>query len=208
MTAELIGALLASVYGCCTVFRKKTPLFYKIVFYAVLTCLMGSIYTVLYDRLWVGADTGFQIGYLGYIGMFFFLYSSYYGAINSLADDGQPGFRRYRILSGIITAAFITASVLLLFLSEKDVWTYITVIPMSFTVYFAVKHLIIPDVDMGIICVMRPYNALIVSLCVCMMLRLLSASGSITNTVCSIITGILLAACLPTAKHGVQKWFT
>ena len=207
MIAELIGALIASVYGCCTVFRNKTPLFYKIVFFAMLSCLMGNIYTILYEHLWMPTDTGFHMGYLGYIGMFFFLYSSYYGAINSLADGGESELRRFRILSGIIAAAFFTASVLLMYVSGKNTVMYIIVIPMGFTIYFALKHLIIPDVEMGIIEVMRPYNALIIGLCVCMMLRIISAPNSMLETISSVCTGVLLAVCLPATRNGARKWF-
>lgn len=183
------------------------PLFYKIIFFAVLTCLMGNIYTLLYGLLWQQGDTGFHVGYLGTVGMFFFLYSSYYGAIDSLADGKQPELRRFRIAAGIVAAAFFSGSALLMFLSGKEFWMYIVVIPMSFTVYFAMKHLIIPDVDMGIIKVMRPYNAVIIGLCVSMMLSMISISGSVLETVSSICTGILLAVCLPIARNGVRKWF-
>ncbi len=207
MIFELIGALIATVFGCFTTFRKKTPLFYKIIFFSMLTCLMGNIYTWLYNLLWQSSDDGFHIGYLGYIGMFFFLYSSYYGAINNLADGKQPQFRRFRVIAGIVAVTYFICSVLSMYFSDKKFWLYIVVIPMSFTVYFAVKLLIIPDVEMGIIKIMRPYNALIIGLCVCMMFSILSVSDSILETVSGICTGILLALCLPVARNGVRKWF-
>ena len=207
MIAELCGALAASVYGFCTIFRKKTPLFYRILFLAMLTCLMGNVYTALFGLLWQPGDAGFHVGYLGTIGMFFFLYSSYYGAIDSLADGKQPEFRRYRLVAGIVAAAFFISAVLLMVLSGKAFWMYLVVIPMSFTVYFAMKHLIIPDVDMGIIRVMRPYNAVIIGLCVSMILRILSVSGSPLETISGILAGLLLAFCLPVARNGVRKWF-
>ena len=207
MIAVLSGALISSVYGCCTVFRKKTPLFYRIIFFAVLTCLIGSVFTLLYGLLWSQGDTGFHVGYLGTVGMFFFLYSSYYGAIDSLADGKQPELRRFRVAAGVVAAAFFIGSGLLMYFSGKAFWTYIVVIPMSLTAYFAVKHLIIPDVDLGIIQVMRPYNAVIVGLCVSMTLRVISRSGSVLETVSSICTGILLAVCMPMARNGVRKWF-
>jgi len=207
MSAELIGALVASIFGICTVFRKKTPLFYKIVFFAVLTCLMGNSYTVLYRLLWQRSDSGFHVGYLGYIGMFFFLHSSYYGAINSLADGKQPELRHFRAAAGIVTAGFFVGAVLLMYLFSKPLWMYIVVIPITLTMYYAVKHLIIPDVEMGIIRVMRPYNGLIVCLCICMMLRIFSVSGSVLETASSVCTGILLVLCMVTARNGVRKWF-
>jgi len=207
MIAELCGALFSSVFGVCTVFGKKTPLFYKIVFFSVLTCLMGNIYTVLYNLLWQQGDTGFHVGYIGYIGMFFFMYSSYYGAINSLADGKQREFRRFRVIAGVVAAVFFVGSALMMYFFHKGIWMYIVIVPMGFTLYFAMKLLIIPDVDMGIIKVMRPYNALIVGLCICMILRILSQSGSMLETVSSVCTGLLLALCLPIARNGVRKWF-
>lgn len=207
MIAELIGSLIASVYGACTCFRKKTPLFYKIVFFSTVTCLIGNIYTVLYNLLWQPAEVGFHIGYLGYVGMFFFLYSSYYGALDHLADGGQPELRRFRVTAGVAAVAFLIGATLLMYFGNQAYWMYIVVIPMSFTVYFATKHLIIPDVDMGIIRVMRTYNALTIGLCVCMMLRILSAPDSALETLSSICAGVLLAICLPAARNGVRKWF-
>ena len=207
MIPELFGAFIASVFGICTAFRKKTPLFYKIVCLAALTCLMGNIYTVLYGLLWQQEDAGFHVGYLGYLGMFFFLYSSYYGAINSLADGKQPELRRFRMLAGLAAALFFAASLMMMYCFGKALWMCIMVIPMGFTLYFAMKLLIMPDVEMGIIRVMRPYNALIVGLCFCMIVRLLSVPGSVLETVSSICTGLLLAFCLPLARNGVRKWF-
>ena len=207
MIIELCGALFSSIFGCITIFSKKEPLFYRIIFFAMLSCLMGNVYTVLYNMLWQADGTGFHVGYLGYIGMFLFLHSSYYGAINSLADGGQAEFKKYRIIAAVVASVFFIGSVLMLFSFQKAPWMYIIVIPMGFTLYFAMKLLIIPDVDLGIIKVMRPYNALIVCLCISMILRILSKSGSVLETISSICTGILLAFCIPVAGNGVKKWF-
>ena len=207
MIAELIGALIASIYGIGTAFRNKMPLFYKIILFSMLTCFMGNIYTLLYEFLWQQGDRSFHVGHLGYIGMFFFLFSSYYGAFDSLADGKQPKLRRFRLFAGLVAVLYFAVSVFLMALSGKELWRYLVLLPMSFTLYFAAKHLIIPDVDMGIIKVMRPYNALIIALCIVMMLGLFSAPGSKFELICSIGTGFLMAACLPIARNGVRKWF-
>ena len=168
---------------------------------------MGNIYTMLHILLWQQGDNGFHVGYLGYIGMFFFLHSSYYGAINSLADDKRSELRSFRIIAGIVAVVFFIVAVILICYFNKAFWLCTVVVPMSFTIYFAMKHLIIPDIDMGIIKVMRPYNAIIITLCICMMLRILAASNSVLKDVSGICTGIVLALCLPMARIGVRKWF-
>ncbi len=207
MNAELIGALVASVYGCCTVFRKKTPLFYKIVFFAMLMCLMSNLYSVLHHFLWLSDETGFHVGRLGMAGMFFFLFSSYYGAIDSLADGKQPSLKKYRVFAAFLALVFFVGSVLAIYALNIDAWAYLMTVPVGFTFYFALKHLIIPDVEMGIIKVMRLYNALVVCLCISMTSGILFSHGSAPAYAADLCTGLLLACCMPAARKGVKKWF-
>lgn len=202
MIGQLIGALIGAVYGCCTVFRKKTPLFYRIIFFAVLTGLMGAVYTLLYTLLWEPAATGFHVGYLGSIGMFFFLFSSYYGALDSLADDHSPALRRYRLTAGLVAVVFFLLTALSVLTRP---WLVLVLLPVGCSLHFALKHLIIPDVEMGIIRVMRPYNSIIVVLCcatACYML-----SDGLLRQLGDGITGLALALCLPLARNGVRKWY-
>ena len=103
------GAAAALVWGLCTAFRPRVPLYYKIVFFGMASCFLGSCYEALARLLEPSAAEGFHVGYFGYIGLFFFLYSSYYGAINSLADGGGREFRRFRLIAGL-AAALIGAS--------------------------------------------------------------------------------------------------
>lgn len=98
---RLAGATAAFIFGLCTAFRPKTPLYYKIIFFGMASCFLGSCYEALAQLLRPSAAEGFHVGYFGYIGLFFFLYSSYYGAINSLADGGGRDYRRYRLAAGL-----------------------------------------------------------------------------------------------------------
>ena len=90
---RLAGAFAALLFGLCTAFRPKTPLFYKIIFFGVASCFLGSCYEALASLLRPSAVQGFHVGWLGHVGLFFFLYSSYYGAFNSLADSGERDWR-------------------------------------------------------------------------------------------------------------------
>lgn len=207
MISILIGAFAASLYGGYTAFRKKMPLFYKILFFAMLTGFMGAVYTVLFALLWPEEGGGFHVGYLGWTGMFFFLFSSYYGAIDSLADDGSAAFCRFRRAAGALAIVFFSISILMIVYFEKGLWLVLLLIPMSCTFYFAVKHLVIPDVEMGIIKVMRPYNAAIIGLCICMMLYFFAKISPEVQGGLGFFCGIFLVVCLPVARSGVRKWF-
>ena len=207
MRILLLGAIIASAYGGYTAIRHKAPLFYTILCLAMISCLMGCVYSVLYDVLWISGDTGFHVGYLGFAGMFFFLFSSYYGAIDSLADGGEPALRTYRILAGGVALVHFAVSVCGVALLHKGWWLLVLIVPMSGTLYFAVKHLLIPDVEMGIIRVLRPYNALICVLCIGMMLFVLTERISGLYTACSVVCAVLLMVSMIAARNGVRKWY-
>ena len=206
MRILLLGAIIASAYGGYTAIRHKAPLFYTILCLAMISCLMGCVYSVLYDVLWISGDTGFHVGYLGFAGMFFFLFSSYYGAIDSLADGGEPALHTYRILAGGVALVHFAVSVCGVALLHKGWWLLVLIVPMSGTLYFAVKHLLIPDVEMGIIRVLRPYNALVCVLCVGMMLFVLTGGISGLYTACSVVCAVLLIVSIKQYVKCLRKY--
>ncbi|WP_282751322.1 permease, partial [Emergencia timonensis] len=144
-----------------------------------------------------------------HIGCYFFLLSSYYGAMDRLADGGEKEYRRIRLAAAIplilplglltlnMAKAGLTASLPFLFL----------VIPMTLTLYFAVKHLVFPDVELGIIRVMRPYNACAVFFCITELLSQFVFFPESVRRIATILSCLLLVLLLPLAEKGVRKWF-
>ena len=78
---------------------------------------------------------------------------------------------------------------------------------MSLTLYFALKLLILPDVEMGIIRVMRPYNLCVILLGLCQTAALLPGASGWTEMLAGALLCALLAAMPPVAEMGVRKWF-
>lgn len=73
---------------------------------------------------------------------------------------------------------------------------------------FSIKHLILPDVDLGIIRVMRPYNACVIVFCmVQVLLQAPACSGLDIRAAGSVLSSVLLMTLLPMAEMGVRKWF-
>lgn len=199
---SLIVTGTACIYGIVTVLRPKTPLFYKIVVYGFCSYFLALAYSFLFAVLFPG-NAGFHAGFLGYVGTFFFLFSSYFGALDRLADGGEARYRWYRI-TALIPAAFIV-------ISGSDLWDRILLLPASGTAWFACKHLILPDVDMGIIRVMRPYNSIILLFCLIqpfvMKITVRGLYESFPDIVLTLLNLVLAALAMPVARRGVQKWF-
>lgn len=198
----LLVSGLSCVYGLFTSLRPKTPLFYKIVTYGFGSYFLGTAYSILYTTL-VPGNTGFHAGYLGYVGTFFFLFSSYFGALDRLADGRETAYRIYRI------AALIPS--FLIIICGGTLWKRLLLLPVAATAYFTCKHLVLPDVDMGIIRVMRPYNAVLLLFCLLqpftMGLGIGSHSQSFPNLFLDFLNLIFILLALLLARKGVQKWF-
>lgn len=205
---RLAGASAALLFGLGTAFRPKTPLFYKIIFFGAASCFLGSCYEALALLLRPSAVQGFHVGWLGYVGLFFFLYSSYYGAINSLADSGDREFRKYRLAAGAVAAAVLALGLSgALWRGEQPVLCSLLTVPVTMAAYFAAKLLLMPDVELGIIAAMRPYNALVLLLCAAQLAQFCWRPAGLIGWLLAAAEGLLLLAALPVARMGVRKWF-
>lgn len=159
---RLAASLAALVWGGALCARRKQPLFFKILLFAAASYFLGALFEGCWLLVYGAVPEGFHVGYLGCVGMWFFLFSSYFGAIDRLADGGERMYRPYRL-----TALLAPLAVLGLTIWSVTLWgaaaslpLLLLVIPMGATLFFALKHLLLPDVETGIIRVMRPYNAL------------------------------------------------
>lgn len=201
----LAGAAFSVIYGLFTVFRPKTPLFYKIVVYGFGSYFLAVGYSLLYRTLISGAE-GFHAGYLGYAGLFFFLFSSYFGALDRLADGGEAEYGKYR-RTALLPAIVVLLAGIWKFFHGGNLFEQIMLLPVAGTAYFACKHLIMPDVEMGIIRVMRPYNAVILLLCLIQPFSMIAVVDAVYIPVAAILNTMLVILALPLADRGCHKWF-
>ena len=120
---------------------------------------------------------GFQLGVFGVVGSLLFLFSANFGAMDSLADDKSKTFRKYRIIALSAPAAALASYIIFICFTDlprsvKIASALVTVFVMQAS-YFHLKHLILPDVDYGIINCLKTYNLLALvfeALCVAEML--------------------------------------
>ena len=202
------GAAAALAFGLCTAFRPKTPLYYKIIFFGMASGFLGSCYEALAGFIDPSAAEGFHVGWLGHIGLFFFLYSSYYGAINSLADGDGKEFRAYRLAAGAGAALVCAVGLCGAWLGPgQPVLAAPFTFPAAMAAYFAGKLLIMPDVELGITAAMRPFNALVLLLCLVRVTEFCWDIGGAAGWTLAAVDALLLAAALPAARMGVRKWF-
>lgn len=212
--AMTISAGIGFVYGLFRFFRDESALYVRMIIYSVGCAMFGRLFETLQYLVNGQLDSGFHVGMLGIVGSFMFLFSANYGQMDSIVDDHSPQFRKTRIIS--LAAPLAIAAIWCVIAAEKGIDK--TTIPLGIQTlfialasYYHLKHLIIKDVEFGLIKSIRGYNLLALIYAVLCMLEMLVQSFNFPS-VCTIIVSVLLCAVLlvfvPVLERGVKKWTT
>ena len=208
----LLATMFSFIYGLNHFFKRGKPLFLQSITMAMGCHSLGTIYHLCLMLTNQTVFAGFTPAYLGRIGFFLFFIAASYGQMDRIVDDGTSIFRSSRYLAFIapVCAALlyipnacasglptgIKVSVLL-------IW-----IPALFSVYFNLKHAIIPDFDFGFVKAIKPYNTLAVGLgfseLLCLTARNYHHNVSIVIT--SVIFSAFCVAIMIAAKKGAEQW--
>ena len=207
-----ICAFIGFIYGMIKFFKPRKAVYAQMITLAVGCVAFGRLYQVV--RLLTGGDmtSGFQLGVFGVIGSLLFLFSANFGAMDSLADDRSREFIKYRLIS---IAAPVSALVLYIIFvwftdlprSVKIASALVTVFVMQAS-YFHLKHLIFPDVDLGIIKCLRRYNLLaLIYTFLCMAEMVVIGLGNETGIlIVGVLIGSVMIGVIISAERGIKKW--
>ena len=208
----LFATLCSFIYGLNKFFKKGKPLFLQSITMAMGCHALGSIYHLCQTLTTEEVLEGFTPAYLGRIGFFLFLIAASYGQMDRIVDDGSEKIKPSRYIALIAPVCAV-----LLYLPngmmedlpiETKIAALLVWIPAIFSVYYNLKHAIIPDFDFGFIKAIRLYN--IFALCLGFAeLLCLTAWDYLYNTqlvICTIVFALLCVAMMHAAKEGAEKW--
>ena len=208
----LIATLFSTVFGLKYFFKKGKPLCLQSITMAMASHSLGSIYHLCQA---LASDTlveGFTPAYLGRIGFFLFILTASYGQLDRIVDDGSEKMQKARILALIAPILAVLLYIPNALIEDVPVETKVVYaivwIPAILSVYFNLKHAIIPNLDFGFIKAIKPYNIFILSLEFSELLCLgawdyyYPAQMAIT----AVIFAILCVCTMVAAKRGVEKW--
>ena len=208
----LFAALFSFIYGIKKFFKKGKPLFLQSITMAMGSHALGSTYHVCQMLTNETVLEGFTPAYLGRIGFFLFLIAASYGQMDRIVDDGSEKIRPSRYVALIAPICAVLLYLPNATMEDLPTPTKIAVLlvwlPAIFSVYYNLKHAIIPDFDFGFIKAIKPYNILAVSLGFAELLCL-TAWDYLYNTQL-VITAVLFAglclAMMYAAKKGAERW--
>jgi len=213
---ENLAILVCAIIGFLSGVRylnSRKALYAGMIVQGMICIALGRLYQSVHLLTGGSLTEHFQVGALGVMGAFSFFFSSNYGQIDSLVDDGGKEFRKYRMVS-LIGPLYVLSMLIPILLSPASRAFKISSAAVGCIVaaacYFHVKHLLILDVDYGVVRCLRGYNALAVALSVLSMWELISLAWS--SEVLYILSGFGLCAVSLTLvaamDRGVKKWQT
>ena len=219
LISEIVKTLLfamAAIWGIAISFKKRSALFLQIVACGLACMALGNVFTfvlqitapqdILSDMV-----NGFNIGLLGSFGLFAFLFSASFGQIDGLGDDRSKELRKYRLIALIAPVVMSAILALTIFsgIELKMQIVYVVLyVPAILASYYNLKHLIIPDIDDGILSAIRKYNLTVL---IMILLTLISAASkqydfTVIYAVLNVLTGISAPIVFYFAKRGSEAW--
>ena len=216
----IVTVLLAAsvIYGIAVSFKKKGVLFVQIIVSGVACLTLGNIFTLTLqitapEEVKNSLMNGFNLGMLGVFGFFFFIFSAAFGQIDGLGDDQSKSLRKYRII-GLIAAIPVLVCIVLIILSPvremlKIVYA-IMFLPAVLASYYNLKHLVLPDVYLGIIACMRRYNLfMLITTAVLLMNTVFKVYGFTTlYGISNVLVGVMGTLIIISAKRSAERWFS
>ena len=213
--AELLplsATMFSFVFGLKHFFKRGKPLFLQSITMAMGCHSLGAIYRLCWMLTAKTTFEGFTPAYLGQIGFFLFFIAASYGQMDRIIDDGTPAIRssRYLALMAPVCGAlmYIPNGLNRELSTATQVSVLLVWIPSLFSVYFNLKHAIIPNCDFGFVKAIKPYNILAVALAFGE-LSSLTARNYRHNTwlvITSVIFSALCVSMMIAAKKGAEKW--
>ena len=213
--AELLplsATIFSFIFGLTHFFKRGKPLFLQSITMAMGCYSLGKVYHLCLLLTSDVVFTGFTPAYLGRIGFFLFFIAASYGQMDRIIDDGSPAIRSSRYIALIAPICAMLLYIPSACDNQLPIATKVSVllvwIPALVSVYFNLKHAIIPDCDFGFVKAIKPYNILAVGLGFAELLNLTARNypHNVPIVIASAIFSVFCVAIMVAAKKGAEKW--
>lgn len=212
--AMTVSAGIGFVYGLYRFFRDESALYVRMIIFSVGCAMFGRLFETLQYLVNGQLGSGFHVGMLGIIGSFMFLFSANYGQMDSIVDDGSAKLRKTRLISLAAPVVIIAIWCIIAVMKGLDKTTIplgIETLFIALASYFHLKHLIIKDVEYGLIKAIRNYNLLALIYALLCMLEMLIESfnyPTFSIVIVYVLQCAVLLSFVPVLERGVKKWTT
>ena len=207
----LVCACVGLVYGLTALYKKKQPMYFKLMIFPIACQTFSRAYYTVALLCYGELPDTFNVGLLGYAAFFLFMYLPNIGALDILVDEQNENIIRRRLISLIIPTIEAAVAVVVLLAGSASLSIRISFMVLSalagFAGYFNMKHLIVADVENGIIRSIRKFNLLSLILEILTLTEIgFGCFDYGTPVVIQALLGILFVVFLPFLNKEAQKW--
>lgn len=207
----LVCACIGLAYGLTALYKKKQPMYFKLMIFPIACQVFSRAYYTVALLCYGELPDTFNIGLLGYAAFFLFMYLPNIGALDTLVDEQNENIIKRRLISLIIPTAEVVVSTVAMFTCNAAISLRISFVVLAvlagFAGYFNMKHLIVADVENGIIRSIRKFNLLSLVVEILTLAEIgLYCFGYRTPVVIQALLGILYVVFLPFLDKEAQKW--
>ena len=160
------GLLIVFLIGLFGVCLKKKPLYFRLIVYAIGGYLLEGI-GFFVNALCTGAADYINVSVISRFAYYVFLISASAGALDSFLDDKALKNKRAQYLALIAPLLLAGSTAVYYYLFSGSLGLFDTVTGCllasanAVSLYFALKHLLLPPDDLGFLKVTRPINIMI-----------------------------------------------
>ncbi len=212
---QVILYLIAIILGFKFFVINKSPLYFKLIFSAVVCFFLKNLYYLVgyaCTGIWQNTSSfaSFSAG-AGYA----FLFSANYGQFDSFVDDSSKQCKKAKNAAFVMPIVLIITYILVFIYCIKTynsilyvLLTVISKLPLFFAAYYHLKHLILPDAMHFMVDSLRPFNA------VCLLLITIDTASDVLSIlghihaarICETVIALLFVLIIFTAERGHRQW--
>ncbi len=212
---RVILYLAALILGFKFFVINKSPLYFKLIFSAVVCFFLKDLY-YLVDYACTGVwQNTFSFASFSAGAGYAFLFSANYGQFDSFVDDGSKQCKKAKNAAFVMPIALIATYILVFIYCIKTgnsisyvLLTVISKLPIFFAAYYHLKHLILPDTMHFMVDSLRPFNA------VCIILIIIDSASDVLSVlghthaagICETFIALLFVLIIFTAERGHRQW--
>ena len=214
----LLCATVGFLFGVYMyIIKKRDQLFASIIVMSTGCIALGRLYQCVYILVNEVLPSKFQIGALGVMAAFGFLFVAGSGIIDGLAGYDKEAMAKRTRLAYIaplcIVLMYISVAVSNIWMSVKIGYAFCAFVIAAATLY-NLRHLLVRDCEL--LGCLRPYNMAALALGFALMAEMAvnsfadeiseAASYDIVMMVFGIVIGLLVLAIVPLMHMGVKRW--
>ena len=220
MTIDLIGngivcimSLLGFIYAAVHFFRPETETYQKMIAGALGCLFICRLYEIVQFFVAEKLPKIFQVGVLGGVGCFMFLFTAFISTMDGFVDDGSKIFKKYRWKAVCFTLIYDAAAVMTLMspsAPSMKISNAIEQIMIGGTAFYSFKQLIIPKSLSKKAAYFKPFYLVSLLFSLGHMLEIViwvyDPQGIAVWIIPYSIITLTIPALAPTFNWGVKRW--